>query len=133
MKFSGRLKVLRKEKGLSQEKLAELLNVSRQSVSKWEAGQTYPEIDKLIILSDFFNITLDDLIKGKSTEGNIISNNSKIDEKDEDSDENFIIGGFIIGISFGIITGNFMLGTVGAFIGIGVPYIIKGIKGIINT
>ena len=46
MKFNEKLIKLRKEKGLSQEGLADKLDVSRQSVSKWESGQTYPEIDK---------------------------------------------------------------------------------------
>lgn len=49
LSFSEKLQRLRKEKGLSQEQLAELLDVSRQSVSKWESGQTYPEINKLIV------------------------------------------------------------------------------------
>ena len=49
LKFSEKLRLLRKERGLSQEQLAELLDVSRQSVSKWESSQTLPEINKLII------------------------------------------------------------------------------------
>jgi len=53
LSFLEKLQTLRKEKGLSQEQLADLLNVSCQAVSKWESGQTYPEIDKLIRLSDF--------------------------------------------------------------------------------
>lgn len=63
MKFGEKLQSLRKEKGLSQEGLAELLAVSRQSVSKWESGGAYPEMEKLIILSDLFGLTLDNLIK----------------------------------------------------------------------
>ena len=63
MKISEKIQILRKEKRLSQEGLAEILNVSRQAVSKWESGQSYPEIDKLIGLSNIFDITLDDLIK----------------------------------------------------------------------
>lgn len=61
MKFSEKLQKLRKEKKLSQEQLAEMLEVSRQSVSKWESGLTYPEMDKLIALCKIFNCTLDDL------------------------------------------------------------------------
>lgn len=61
MKFSEKLQTLRKEKKLSQEQLADMLDVSRQSVSKWESGQTYPEMDKLIELSKIFKCTLDDL------------------------------------------------------------------------
>lgn len=57
------MQALRKEKGLSQEGLADLLAVSRQSVSKWESGGAYPEMEKLIILSDLFGLTLDNLVK----------------------------------------------------------------------
>ncbi|MCL1824256.1 MAG: helix-turn-helix domain-containing protein [Oscillospiraceae bacterium] len=63
MKFEEKLQKLRKEKGMSQENLAELLDVSRQSVSKWESGQSYPETEKLIALSDIFGVTLDSFIK----------------------------------------------------------------------
>lgn len=61
MKFCEKLQKLRKEKGYSQEELADLLDVSRQSVSKWESGTTYPEMDKLLSLCKIFNVTLDDL------------------------------------------------------------------------
>jgi transcriptional regulator with XRE-family HTH domain len=61
MKFSEKLQRLRKENNLSQEQLADKLDVSRQSVSKWESGQTYPEMDKLLTMCKLFNITLDDL------------------------------------------------------------------------
>ena len=61
MKFNEKLQLLRKEKGYSQEQLADLLDVSRQSVSKWELGTTYPEMDKLLMICKIFNVTLDDL------------------------------------------------------------------------
>jgi transcriptional regulator with XRE-family HTH domain len=63
MKFNEKLQKLRKEKGLSQEDLAEMLNVSRQSVSKWESGVTYPETEKLIAISEIFGVTVDSLLK----------------------------------------------------------------------
>ena len=63
MKFSEKLLLLRREHGLSQEMLAEKLDVSRQAVSKWESGQTYPETDKLIALSEIFGVSIDSLIK----------------------------------------------------------------------
>lgn len=63
MDFGMKLQSLRKEKGLSQEALAEKLNVSRQAVSKWESGAGYPEMDKLILISDLFGVTIDYLIK----------------------------------------------------------------------
>lgn len=63
MKFNEKLIELRKTKGLSQEELGNELGVSRQTVSKWELRQSYPDFQKLVILSDFFNISLDKLIK----------------------------------------------------------------------
>lgn len=69
MEFCERLQTLRKKAGLSQEKLAEACGVSRQAVSKWEAGQSQPDMDKLIILSKLFDVSLDDLIKGETDSG----------------------------------------------------------------
>ena len=63
MKFHEKLQKLRREAGLSQEMLAEKLDVSRQAVSKWESGQTYPEMDKLIALCELFQISLDHLVR----------------------------------------------------------------------
>ena len=57
---------LRTEKRLTQEELADLLGVSRQSVSKWESDASVPELDKLIRLSEVFGITVDELVKGKT-------------------------------------------------------------------
>ena len=63
MKFNEKLQRMRKEKGLSQEALAEMLDVSRQAISKWESGQSYPETDKLIVISEMFGVTVDSLLK----------------------------------------------------------------------
>ena len=77
MKFNEKLIKLRKEMGLSQEELGNKLNVARQTVSKWELGETTPEMDKLIKMSEIFNITLDELIKDKNNDGNINNTNSQ--------------------------------------------------------
>lgn len=61
MSFSEKLQKLRHDAKMSQEQLADMLDVTRQSVSKWESGMTYPEMDKLIEISRIFNCTLDDL------------------------------------------------------------------------
>lgn len=71
MKFCEKLQKLRKEKGYSQEQLADLLDVSRQSVSKWESGTTYPEMDKLLSLCKIFDVTLDDLTNDEVTDKTI--------------------------------------------------------------
>ena len=62
MSFAENLKQIRKDNHLSQEELAELLNVSRQAVSKWEQDQGYPEVEKLLLLSDKLHISLDALM-----------------------------------------------------------------------
>ena len=63
MKFNEKLLSLRKRKGLSQEELGMELQVSRQTVSKWEAGQSYPDFQRLVMLSDYFDLSLDKLVK----------------------------------------------------------------------
>ena len=63
MNFADKLKKERKNKGWSQEELAEKLFVSRQSVSKWENGQNYPSIEIIIKVSDLFGVTIDELLR----------------------------------------------------------------------
>ena len=60
--IGNRISELRKQNGMSQEELAELLDVSRQAVSKWEQGMGYPEVEKLLLLSHKLNISLDALM-----------------------------------------------------------------------
>lgn len=67
MSFADNLQYLRKKNKITQEELAEELNISRQSISKWETGEAYPETDKLIVLCDKFGVTLDDLLRGDVT------------------------------------------------------------------
>lgn len=64
MEFGNRLYELRKKKGLSQEELGNKLNVSRQTVSKYELGEAIPDMEKLVMLSDLFGISLDELVLG---------------------------------------------------------------------
>ena len=66
MSFGENLQKIRKRNQLSQEGLAEMLGVSRQAVSKWELGEGYPEVDKLLILSKKLNISLDSLLGGEN-------------------------------------------------------------------
>ena len=67
MSFGENLQVLRKKNQLSQENLAEMLGVSRQAVSKWELGEGYPEVDKLLLLSKKLNVSLDSLLENEIT------------------------------------------------------------------
>lgn len=64
MTLADRIQTLRKSKGISQEDLADQVGVSRQAVSKWESEQSIPDLDKLILMSDFFEVTTDYLLKG---------------------------------------------------------------------
>ena len=75
MSFSENLQAIRKKNQLSQEELAELLGVSRQAVSKWELGEGYPEVEKLLILSKKLNVSLDSLMTG-SIPGNDVRERS---------------------------------------------------------
>ena len=68
MEFNNKLYELRKQKGFSQEELANRLNVSRQTVSKWEVGDSTPDMEKLVAMSDLFGISLDELVLDKSPE-----------------------------------------------------------------
>ena len=66
MSFGENLQAIRKKNQLSQEGLADMLGVSRQAVSKWELGDGYPEVDKLLILSKKLNVSLDSLLGAES-------------------------------------------------------------------
>ena len=66
MALSDKLYMLRKKSGLSQEQLEEQLIVSRQAISKWESGQSVPESEKLIAISNYFDVSLDYLLKDEN-------------------------------------------------------------------
>lgn len=77
--FSGRLNRLRRERGLSQEDLADAVGVTRQAVQKWESGASRPDMDNLVTLARYFGVTLDELVTGQSPapspEGRTVINN----------------------------------------------------------
>jgi len=84
MQLGEKLQLLRSRNGISQEELAEKLGISRQSVSKWESGQSIPDLKKLIILSDIYNVTIDSLVKDgdeydilQETDAKVIDNDTK--------------------------------------------------------
>ena len=137
MNLGENLKKLRKEYNLSQEQLAEKLNISRQAISKWESGKAYPDIDNLILLRDIFNTTIDDLVlrEDKVYDNKIEVNYSNTDEinyckenntKKDDLSVDLMIDCTIIGMILGTITGNYMWSMAG-FIGLGLGFIIEPI------
>ena len=79
MEFNEKLIKLRKEKLLSQEELGYELNVTRQTISKWELGQTTPDMDKLSDISNFFQVSIDSLLKGNDEKNTNHSNTGKKD------------------------------------------------------
>ena len=93
MYFSENLKTLRKIKNISQEELAERLEVSRQAISKWESGECYPETEKLIKLSELFNYDIDELLNQSIT----------INEDTEKKEYECIYKKFTKGVTLGII------------------------------
>ena len=94
MTLGDRLKMYRTQKGVSQEKIAEMLDVSRQAVTKWEAGQTTPSSDNLIALANLYDVSLDELI-GKS-ENEIISTEGEKEKRFSPKHNPILRNNFII-------------------------------------
>ena len=101
MNFNEKLISLRKTKGLSQEELGAELNVTRQTISKWESCQSYPDFQRLVLLSDFFGLTLDELVKDidvqEVREKNLNSERLKSIYSDVENTKKIIKWGAIIG------------------------------------
>lgn len=94
--FSNNLYTLRKQAGISQEELAERLNVSRQAISKWERGEACPDMDNLVAIAELFEVSLDALVTGADTSNTTqerttknveIGNGKDDDDDDEDEDD----------------------------------------------
>ena len=91
MSLGEQLKKLRESKGFSQEDVAKKIGVTRQAVYKWENDKSYPDINNLILLSEMYNVTLDELIKGNQN----MKEKIHIDEEDEDFEEENEFGFYI--------------------------------------
>ena len=81
MKFSENLYTLRKNNGISQEQLAEFVDVSRQSISKWETGETYPTLENIFKLCNILSCKMNDLINEKLADFDLLSDDIKSTEK----------------------------------------------------
>ena len=64
MNISDRIQSLRKARGITQEQLADAVGVSRQAVSKWEAGQSGPDLERIVAMAEYFDVTTDYLLRG---------------------------------------------------------------------
>ncbi len=95
MKLSEKIMLLRKEKGMTQEELASICNVSRQSISKWEADIALPETEKLLILGEAFQVSMDILLKDELTLNEVrevhICGNNAIQKKKQELYEGVLI------------------------------------------
>ena len=104
MSFGENLQKLRKRKNISQERLAEELGVSRQTIGKWENGTTYPETECLIQISDFFDVSIDTLLKGtiaeeSAAEENITETLSTVDQRQRNRNIRFVVAVILFIIS----------------------------------
>ncbi|PEW30264.1 transcriptional regulator [Bacillus cereus] len=91
MSIGEQLKKLRELKGFSQEDVAKKIGVTRQAVYKWENDKSFPDIENLILLSEMYNVTLDELIKGNQD----LKEKIHIDEEDEDFEKENEFGFYI--------------------------------------
>ena len=129
MKFADNLYFLRKRDKITQEDLAEKLNVSRQSVSKWETGEAYPETEKLLVLCDLFNVSLDDLMRGdiaeqKRDDQNVVSDAVDGERTTEYSVFDEHINKFSRGISVGVLL--ILLGVAVCILLSGISFLLSG-------
>lgn len=87
MNISKQLKSYRKKFNLSQEELAEIIHVSRPTISNWENGKSYPDLQSLLLLSDYFKISLDELVKG-----DIVNMKNELENKEMDKSTYKMLG-----------------------------------------
>ena len=99
MEFGSKLKELRAKKGVSQAKLAADIHISRSAVAKWENGLGLPNDESLKLLSEYFGVSIDELLPDKPTAETIVSKNKTIDQQWK----------AIVGLSIGCAIGLFVL------------------------
>ena len=129
MNLADRIQDLRKRRGLSQEELADKLGVSRQAVSKWESGQSTPDIERIILMSEFFDVTTDYLLKGTEP----------VEEEKKEIGKSLYVG---FAVLFGALSGIwaytanrfryeeiFFIALLGAVIGYAIALILQTMRG----
>ena len=131
MKFGDNLKLIRKNKKMSQEELAEKVNVSRQSVSKWETGEAYPEMNNILELCKIFNCKINDLVHEdmsdiSSLDEEIVMKVAKLNEKKQKQVKALshtisligLIGSIVLKVAIAFVVASMIL----------MPYIAANIK-----
>ena len=99
MSFGENLQNLRRKENMTQDELAEKLNVSRQAVSKWESASGYPETEKIIAICEIFNCSMDDLVKGKIKETNLEKNNYDLIMTKSAKGNSLAVGIILLGVA----------------------------------
>lgn len=114
--LSEKIYKLRRKSGLSQEQLAEKIGVSRQAISKWEGGSSTPELDKLMALSEFFNLTIDELTSEQDINADTVDKDRKtVRDSDKSTESKIGIGMCLMGAACLCLFGIFMLIQPSAF------------------
>jgi transcriptional regulator with XRE-family HTH domain len=132
MRIEENILELRKNNNLSQEDLAVKMGVSRQSVSKWETGQSAPDLKNIIKLSEIFNITVDELIKDKdSIEGIEELNSTEDGNKNHYSQSNKTMGAIFMTTGVLIVILSLILTPLAILVGI--PVFIIGMEVVLLT
>ncbi len=127
MDFNEKLKLLRRTKGISQEKLAEEIGVPSQLISKWEQGDEIPDIRSLMVLSDWFNVSLDELLRDRinlSTLERLGFLEPEVEESTDDLIQNTILILFMILMIMNLLVNHLFLGIICGMIGGGLYYMI---------
>ena len=102
-KTGGFLKYLRKDKGLTQEQLAEHFNVTSRTVSRWETGSNMPDVDMLIELADFYNVDIREIIDGERKSENMNNETKNTLKKVAEYSNKLLINQIIRGALIGIL------------------------------
>jgi len=103
MSFSEKIQILRKQKGISQEQLAEMLDISRQAVSKWELGESLPDVENIVKLSEIFGVSTDYLMKHESPQASAWESTTESRSSFDFDDEEDSGGGFAFNLR-GVLT-----------------------------
>ena len=121
MEFNEKLQLLRRAKGISQEKLAEEIGVPQQLVAKWEEGDEIPDMHSLMALSDWFNVSLDELLRDRinlRTLERLGFYEQEVETSEDDLIENSILIIGMILMMMGFIFNHLMVGITCGGIGV---------------